>query len=284
MLVDAARLLDDAAANGYAVGSFNAFDMHSALGIADALRARHSPGIIAVTNRHVPIVDLEGFAAFVAHLAHRVDVPVALHLDHATDLQLIRRALEAGFTSVMYDGSSFPMEDRIQRTREFVEISHDAGATAEAELDHLGRLGVERGGGYTDPRRASTFAADTGIDILAVSIGNVHGALGTPVQLDLNLLQEIRSQVGCRLSIHGGTGVPPDQLVAAIERGISKVSFFHALADAALHRVRSAAPVTPPGEIAALAEELRAGFRETCAGLIDVLGSQDRGVGPSRDA
>jgi fructose/tagatose bisphosphate aldolase len=173
----------------------------------------------------------------------------------------------------MYDGSSLPMGERIEQTRAVVELAHDHGASAEAELEHMGRLGVEAGGGPTDPRAAGEFAAATGVDVLAVAIGNVHGSIGAPIQLDLALLDELRSGVTCRLSLHGGSGVPEDQLAAAIHGGISKVSFFHGLAEVALQRLREATAATTPGEIATLAAELRAGFRERCSSLVDALGS-----------
>jgi fructose-bisphosphate aldolase class II len=276
MLVNVASMLGLAERDGYAVGSFNVFDMQTMLGVFDALRGQRSPGVVAITRRHVPLIDLEGFAAMIRRSAIEADVPVALHLDHATDVDLIERALAAGFTSVMYDGSGLPLDQRIERTRHVVELAHAHRASAEAELEHMGRLGVEAGGGSTDPRAAGEFARRTGIDVLAVAIGNIHGSIGADIRLDLDLLASLRASVACHLSLHGGSGIPKSQLRSAIQAGVSKVSFFHGMAEAGLQRLQASIHSTPPGELAALTAELRLGFRERCSELIYLVGSEGR--------
>jgi ketose-bisphosphate aldolase len=276
MLVSLGPLLEDAERDGYAVGSFNVFNMETIMGVVDAVTSRRSPAVIAITRRHVPLIDLEGLAAMVKLASTRTDVPIALHLDHATDVVLIERALAAGFTSVMYDGSSLRMAERIGRTREVVDLAHQSGASAEAELEHMGRLGVEEDSGPTDPRAAADFAAATGVDVLAVAIGNVHGSIGADIRLDLDRLAAIRANVTCHLSLHGGSGIPADQLAAAIGAGITKVSLFHRLAEAALGRLQANVFTTPAGEIADLTAELRHAFADQCSSILDVLGSAER--------
>jgi fructose-bisphosphate aldolase class II len=269
-------LLSDALAGGYAIGSFTAFNMESARGIFEALEQQQVPAIVAVTRRMTPFMDFEGLAAYLRARAERADSPVTLHLDHATDVDLVRRALDAGFTSVQYDAVGVALAEKTERTRAVADLAHSYGAVMESELEHIGRTGVEDGGGLTQPEVAQQFVGDTSIDVLAVSIGTVHGLSRGEAHINLELLADIRSRVPAFLALHGGTGAPPTELVASIRGGIVKVSYFHGMALEALARLRGAIDETPHGMIATLLDGVRPAFRDRCLEMIAFLGSPDR--------
>ncbi|WP_394233320.1 class II fructose-bisphosphate aldolase [Niallia oryzisoli] len=161
-------------------------------------------------------------------MADKAHIPVALHLDHAYEKESIIRAIRCGFTSVMYDGSKFELEENIAYTKEIVEIAHMAGVSVEAEIGSVARGAFsdeeEGNGTLTDPQSAKEFVAATGVDFLAAAIGTVHGMYQGEAKIDLALLDEIRTAVNIPLVLHGGSGTPEDILKKAIQLGICKVN------------------------------------------------------------
>jgi fructose-bisphosphate aldolase class II len=276
MLSPLPSLLADALAGGYAIGSFTAFNMESARGILEALEQEGVPAIVAVTRRMTPFMDFEGLAAYLRTRAEHANRPIVLHLDHATDVELVRRALDAGFTSVQYDALGVPLTEKTERTRAVADLAHSYGAAMESELEHIGRTSVEDGGGLTQPDVAQQFVRDTSIDVLAVSIGTVHGLSRGEAHINLELLADIRSRVPAYLALHGGTGAAPAELVASIHGGIVKVSYFHGMALAALTRLKGDIDETPHGMIATLLDGVRPAFRDQCLEMIRFLGSPGR--------
>jgi ketose-bisphosphate aldolase len=270
-------MLDEARAGHYAVGTFTVVDMNTARGVFEAFDLEAVPAAAAVTKRMVPFMDFEGLTAYLVARANAASTPVAIHLDHATDLDLVRRALDAGFTSVQYDAVNVDFTHRIELTRVAAELAGRYGATVEAELDHIGRSGVEAGGSLTDPTQAAIFASETGIDVLAVSIGTTHGLASGEAHIDLSRLAEIRAATQVQLALHGGTGVAPDQLVAASDAGITKVSYFHGMALDAVRALQKAIPNTPHGMLATLLDQsLRATFRDRCRQMLRTYGGPRR--------
>lgn len=276
MLVSPGPCFDDARRDGYALGSFTVFDMTSARGVFEALDAAGVPAIVAVTRRMTPYMDFEGLAGYMRMRAEACPAPIAIHLDHSSELELVQRALDAGFTSVQYDGVGLVLEEKIAQTRVAVEMAHRYGAVAEAELEHIGRTGVEDGQGLTQPDAASRFVAETGIDILAASVGTTHGLSRGLARIDHALLAELRATLPCHLALHGGTGAAPDDLVAAIRGGVVKVSYFHGAAESALTRLKAAIADTPHGMIATLLDEIRPAFRDRTTEMIAYFGSPGR--------
>ena len=236
MLVPLAPLLADARTGGYAVATFTVFNFETARGVFEAIELEGVPAGVAVTRRMTSAMDFEGLAAYLVARSEAAAGPIALHLDHSTDLDLVRRALDAGFTSVQYDGVGMSQDEKVASTRVAVELAARYGASVEAEMEHIGRDGVEVGGGLTEPAEAAAFVADTGIDIVAVSVGTTHGLGEGEATVDIERIAAIRAATPAHLALHGGTGVPPDQLVAAIGAGITKVSYFHGMAHDALTR------------------------------------------------
>lgn len=282
MLVTPASLFDDARRDGYALGSFTVFNMDSARGVFQALDERPVPAMVAITRRMTPYMDFEGLSAYLRSRCAASPAPISIHLDHSDDLDLVARALDAGFTSVQYDGAGLSLDRKIEQTRLAVEMAHRYGAVAEAELEHIGRTGVEDGGGLTQPDHAVRFVEETGIDVLAVSVGTTHGLSRGQAHIDLDLLAEIRGRVPCHLALHGGTGATPEDLVAAIGGGIVKVSYFHGAAELALRRLRDDIETTPHGMLATLLDGVRPAFRDRTLEMIEYFGSP--GHAPSAQA
>ena len=228
-----------AQAGRYAVPLFDAFEMLSGQGIVQALREQGSPGMIGVYGPQIDEPAGSALVAMLRELAERAPVPVSLMLDHGASVEQCLRALEMGFTDVMFDGSALPLEQNIANTRQVAKAAHSAGACVEAELGVVGQ-GAQyeqfggQGKGFTDPDVAERFVTESGCDVLAVAIGTAHGHYkGTP-RLDLERLRRIRAKVSVPLALHGGSGLADAQFRAAIAEGIAKVNIFTDLATAAL--------------------------------------------------
>lgn len=223
------EILQDCERRGYAVGAFNINGLDQPQHLIKQAEKLGSPIIMVEPGVMEPYVNFEDFALVTARAAKKANVPVGIHLSHGLDLEQVERACKAGFTSVMYDGSKLPYEENVRNTRIAVEIGHKFGAAVEGELGALGSSFVDIKETMTDPDQARDFVARTGIDILAVSVGNAHGFYkGTP-QLDFQRLAEIRRALtayNCYLTLHGGTGIPADHIQRSIQLGISKVCIY----------------------------------------------------------
>jgi fructose-bisphosphate aldolase class II len=209
-LATLAQVLQPALKGGYAVPGLVCLgweDMRAYVAAAEAERApvilQAGPGCRA----HTPLPVL---GAMFRHLAEQASVPVVAHLDHGYTLEDCRAALDAGFTSVMVDGSSLTLQANIDLTAAVAEIAHAAGASCEGEIGYVGYAGGAASKG-TDPDEAATFARATGIDAMAISIGNVHLQSTPGTGLNLNRLHAIQRVTTVPLVIHGGSGISPDE-------------------------------------------------------------------------
>jgi fructose-bisphosphate aldolase class II len=266
-------LVLDARKKGRAVGSFSCLNLETAAAIVSAAEEVGIPVAVAFTARHASWVDLPALAAALRSLADRASVSVAVHLDHATDLETVRIALENGFTSVMIESPRGELEDQVRFVREVVTLAHRYGATVEAELTPIPQKESLEGGQQllemTDPMRAAYFAHLTGIDILAVSVGNVHHQDPGEASLDLSRLREIASSAPCALSLHGGSGLSDSLLLSAVAAGIGKVSFYTRLARAAVLAIREHALVG--SELPVILESLKKAYRQEVVNRLLVL-------------
>ncbi len=245
-LVDLKTVLGHAAANRYAVGSFNVINLDFAEAIVRAAEARRSPVILSIAEVHFPYVTLEHICPAIKAIAERSSVEMVLNLDHGKSSAAIIRAIRNGFTSVMFDGSALPQEENVRQTADVVKICHAVGVSVEAEL---GAVGGPEGDGlvntadpdlYTDPRQAGDFVQQTGIDALAVAIGNAHGRYEGEPQLDFVRLERIRDAAGIPLVLHGGSGIPDADFRRAIGLGIAKINFYTGMSQAALEATAQA--------------------------------------------
>ncbi|MBZ5751371.1 class II fructose-bisphosphate aldolase [Metabacillus rhizolycopersici] len=228
MLANTIDVLKNAQSGNYAVAAFNVYNLETVQAAINVAEKENQPVIIALGERYFPTVDVEGFAAMVKAMAEKVSVPVALHLDHAYEKESIIRAIRCGFTSVMFDGSAYDLEENMRRTKEIVEIAHMAGVSVEAEIGSLARGAFsdeeEGDGTLTDPQSAKEFVAETGVDFLAAAIGTVHGMYKGEPKVDLDLLESIRQAIDVPLVLHGGSGTPDEIIKKAIQSGICKIN------------------------------------------------------------
>ncbi|WP_332446397.1 class II fructose-bisphosphate aldolase [Sphaerochaeta sp.] len=228
MIRNLAEVLAGAEASGYAVGSFNGYDYLTFRATVEASRELGFPAIIAFGAAYLKNMSVEEVASVFRQLATRTSQDVVLHLDHCKDFAAIVRAIKAGFTSVMYDGSALPFEENLARTAQVVAVAHAAGVSVEAELGSIaGGDKSHEGGGeeiYTNPELAKRFAEETGIDALAVSIGTVHGLYKGEPKISIETLRAIDTVVPVPLVLHGGSGTPEQTIKQCIAHGIRKIN------------------------------------------------------------
>ena len=234
MYVTTKEMLSAAQAGKYAIGAFNCENMEMAMAIVAAAEAQKAPVMLQTTPSTVSYAGLDMFYANVRALAERASVPVALHLDHGSSYELAIGAMDAGYSSVMIDGSHESFEDNIAVSRRVVGVASAKNIPVEAELGKVGGkeddLDGGSGNGYTDPADAVEFVKATGVSSLAVAIGTAHGVyVGTPV-LDVERLAEIRKAleaagVSIPLVLHGASGLTDESVRECIAQGICKVNF-----------------------------------------------------------
>ena len=230
MLVNAATMLQHAEKGHYGIGAFNTNNLEWATAILDAAEATQSPMIIQCTGGAAKWqTSFKIVADMVRQLVEdkNITVPVALHLDHGS-YEDCHKCIEAGFTSVMYDGShEADFQTNIDRTAEIVKLAHSKGISVEAEVGGIGGTedGVTSAGELADPEQCKAIA-DLGVDFLACGIGNIHGVYPADwAGLSFERLSEIKAEVGdLPLVLHGGTGIPEDQIKKAISLGVSKIN------------------------------------------------------------
>ncbi len=231
MLVNLNDVLLQARKEHYGVGLFNAVNLEMTNAIMDAAEALKSPVIMGTAEILLGAADLKEVAAMVRARAERSAVPVVLHYDHGLTFEKCMEAMQAGFTSVMYDCSTAGYEENAERVAEIVKIAHSIGVTVEGELGHVGD---NDGAGklenpadyYTDPIIAADFVRRTKVDALAIAVGNAHGDYKFPPKLDFDRISEIADAVDVPLVLHGGSGLTDNDFKEAIRRGIAKVNIF----------------------------------------------------------
>ena len=282
-LVEGRAVLRPAFEMGYAVGSFNAQSFDFIYAIIEAATAERSPVIISLAESHFCFFDPEVVAPAVRWLAERAPVPLVLNLDHGTSVETAVRAIRAGFTAVMFDGSQLPYDENTRETREVVRVAHAAGVSVEAELGRVGGseddtgLGVAHAEWFTDPAQAEDFVGATGVDFLAVAIGNAHGLYKGEPKLDFERLAEIKRKVQIPLVLHGGSGISDDDFRRAASLGISKINFFTEVSRNRTARIRELLAADPEAiHIGPMLLDARATIREIYVHQMRVFGSAGR--------
>ena len=231
MLVNMNEVLYPAKQKKYAVGLFNAVNLELARGIIAAAEEAGSPVIMGTAEVLFPYGPLEELSYYLLPMAKKAGVPVVIHLDHGLKKETCQKALELGFSSIMYDCSTDSYEENVRKMKEMAEIAHSYGATIEGELGHVGNNedgeDMQNPSRYfTDPKLAKDFVEKTGVDALAIAVGNAHGAYKLPPKLDFSRIQAIASAVDVPLVLHGGSGLTDDDFRKAVSLGISKVNIF----------------------------------------------------------
>lgn len=232
MLANLNDVLLPARRGKYAVGLFNAVNLEMARGILSAAEKTGSPVIVGSAEVLLPYMPLEEVSYYLLPMAKRADVPVVVHLDHGLQKETCIRALELGFSSIMYDCSTDSYEDNVEKVREMAQIAHSYGATIEGELGHVGNNDPDSTSAadlsryYTDPAMAKDFVEKTKVDALAIAVGNAHGAYKFPPKLDFERIRTIAHTIDVPLVLHGGSGLSDQDFKQAIHDGISKVNIF----------------------------------------------------------
>lgn len=230
MLQTAKDLLLDARKKHYAIPGFNCVADVMIRGILDRAEKLRSPVFLMLYTGEIDDRTWWYHTTTIRAVADRYTIPIVMHLDHADNLDDIHAALDNGFTSVMYDGSSLPFDQNVEMTLKAVEMARPYGASVEAELGHVGGSDLEASshaaGVLTQPDEVATFVERTNVDSLAVSIGNAHGVYHQLPTLDIPLLKELNAASPVPLVLHGGSGTPGDQIRAAVENGICKFNVY----------------------------------------------------------
>ena len=232
MLVNLSEILQLAEAEGKAVGAFNTPNMTSLGAVISAAEELNEPVIImhAQVHEEMGLCKMDEIAPVMLFFADRAKVPVCVHLDHGEDLDYIKRGLDIGFTSVMYDGSNLENKLNFANTHIAVSLAAKTGASVEAEI---GSMGARESGAagknesiYTNPDAAKEFAESTGIDALACAFGTAHGIYLKEPKLDFNRLEKIKKLVDIPLVMHGGSGVSHEDYKKVISLGIRKINYY----------------------------------------------------------
>lgn len=226
-LTSSRRLIDAAGAAGRGIAAFNVITIEHVEAVIDGAELAGRPVIVQISENAVTYHrrDVFPLAAAAAALARASTAEVSLHLDHVEDAELLHRAADAGFSSVMFDASKLEYAGNVAATRDAAEWAHTNGLYLEAELGAVGgKGGAHTPGVRTDPAAAADFVAATGVDALAVAVGSSHAMLERTAALDLDLIGRLREAVAVPLVLHGSSGVADDLLTKAVAAGIVKVN------------------------------------------------------------
>jgi len=222
-LVTFNEILPEARAKGQGVCAINFADSGTAEAIIDAAIAENRPVILQVYQRLADYPHADALIAMARKLGETSPVPVAVHLDHGVSLDQIKRAIGMGFTSVMFDGSTLPLKENIDITRQCVEIAHRAGLSIEGEIGHV-PSNDQQPMPYSDPAEAEMFACETGVDALAVAVGTAHGFYTEAPKVSIDVAQAISQRVNIPLVLHGGSDTPRKEVREIIRCGFSKLN------------------------------------------------------------
>jgi len=245
--VGMAEIVGPASAAGRGVGAFNIIGIEHAEAVIAGAEAASAPVVVAISQNCVAYHGaLEPIARAALAAAAAAAVPVAVHLDHATQEGLVRDAVAAGLGSVMYDASAAPYERNVRATAEVTRWCRERGVWVEAELGEIGgKDGVHAAGARTSPPEAARYAAATGVDALAVAVGSSHAMLTRDAVLDVGLITEIHRAVPVPLVLHGSSGVPDAGLAAAVAAGMTKINVATQLNKAFTGAVRACLAADP---------------------------------------
>ncbi|GAK50467.1 ketose-bisphosphate aldolase [Candidatus Moduliflexus flocculans] len=273
MLVTLNEVLPQARAQHYAVGAFDCTEDVMIRAILDTAEQERAPIILMALEHDLKGRGIQYISGMVHAVADAYQIPIVLHLDHAENLDIIRKAIDHGFTSVMFDGSQLPFRENIERSREVVEIAHAHKVAVEAELGFVAGkdiYGTDYPGAgqslLTEPNEVIEFVAQTGVDALAVSIGTAHGVYVAKPNLDIERLQAIEAVSSVPLVMHGGSGTPEDQVRNAIRNGITKLNVYADSRVAMLQGLKRSAEIQTRND--PLPDALFAPIRESLAQLV----------------
>lgn len=241
-LVNMKDLLNHAYDNHYAVGAFEIVNLEFLRAVISAAEAVRSPVILNVVEPHFDLFDVELLMPSVVQAAKRASIPVAINMDHCTDIESVQRAISLGCNGVMHDGDNSELPVNIEKTKAVVDLAHSCGIPVEGELGYVAGIKKENGNleqsVQTSANEAAVFVERTGVDFLAISIGTVHGQGNGKIRLDYSRLGRINESVNIPLVIHGGTGLSDQNYHKLIEYGVAKINYFTALSELVAGKIK----------------------------------------------
>ncbi len=228
-LVSMNEFLPKAKEKKFAVGQFNMNNLEFAQAIADAAAELNSPFIYGVSEGALKYMGMEYTVAIARAAAEKTGLPIALHLDHGSSFEVAMACIRAGFTSIMFDGSHYPLEENIRLTREIVKVAHAMGVSVEGELGTIGGveddLSVdEADAALAKPEEAIYFYEQTGVDALAIAVGTAHGMYSGEPKIRYDIIEAVASKVPVPIVLHGGSGVPDESIRQSIAAGVGKIN------------------------------------------------------------
>ncbi|MCS1352325.1 class II fructose-1,6-bisphosphate aldolase [Mechercharimyces sp. CAU 1602] len=228
-LVPMTAFLPRAKEEGFAVGQFNMNNLEFTQGIMEAAKEEQSPFIFGASEGAIRYMGLENVVALAKIAAREANVPVALHLDHGSSFDVVMKCIRAGFSSVMFDGSHYPLEENIRLTQEVVKAAHAVGVSVEGELGTIG--GVEddlevdeADAQLANPKEAIRFWQETQVDAMAIAVGTAHGMYKGEPKINFDTIAEVSRQIDAPIVLHGGSGVPDAAIQRSIELGVGKIN------------------------------------------------------------
>lgn len=280
-LVSMGVLLQDAAAQGYAVGGFNVFNFETLSAVTEVAEEVKAPLVVSIPERLFAFVDAESLCIAVMRAARSSSVPIALHLDHGHTFDGVMKALRWGFTSVMFDGSSLPFEENIKRTKEIAKIAHSLGVSVEGELGYLCSYGESiddlADENFVKADQVAEFVSRTKVDALAVGIGNNHGSYRGKPKLDYDRIHELKTMAQVPLVLHGGSKLSRTDFQEGIERGIAKVNIATDMCVAAIGTIKKELEKNPNIHYVNLMLNVKKGVKESVKKYMVAFGCVNKG-------
>ncbi len=284
-LINLIDLLNHASKNKYAVGAFNVTSINFIDPIIEAAIESNSPVIMQLAEVHFRYLNLEHIAPAIIRAAKEVSVPVCINLDHGKNFDTIIRAIRAGFTSVMFDCSEEPLGVNIAQTKEIVKIAHSVGVGVEGEIGNIGGEAVGVAApiahaaseeSFTKVEDAIRFYEETGVDALAISVGNVHGTYKGEPKLDFERIDKINRAIPIPVVLHGGSGISDSDFRKAVSLGIAKINFYTEMSASAVKAARTFLNENPDcisyGDLSKIVQE---DVKKTVMERMEVFGSKN---------
>jgi len=277
MLTSTQELLETARRNIYAIGAFNVYNLEGVKAVVLAAEEARSPAMLQI---HPSALKFGGssLVAMCLEAARAAAVPMSVHLDHSTSATAIQAALDAGMRSIMADGSPYPYDDNLAFTKAMTDLAHQVGAVVEAEIGRIsgtedGLTIAEKEAKMTDPDQAKAFVAATGVDSLAVTIGNVHGTYKSEPRLDFDRLARIRRLVDIPLVLHGASGLPPAMISRSIQLGVCKFNVNTEVRQAYMRILQSDSCVDPDSDLLECMDDVIAAMKSVILEKLELFGS-----------
>ena len=274
MLIGFKEILENAEKGGYAVPAFNVYNMETVMGVAAAAEKLRAPVIMQFYSRLATTGFADYLAPVILEAAQKASVPVCMHLDHGAGYDAAAIAVRRGATGIMVDFSALSMEENIRKTALAVKICDALSIGVEGEIGHIGKASDGVCTQYTTVEEAEKYVSQTGVAALAAAVGTAHGRYKQAPRLALERIREIKEAIKIPLVLHGGSGVPDDQIAAAVEAGIRKMNFGTDLCYAFLDACRAA-----DSDVVAIDLFMRRPIENVCAfaeSKIKVLGAEGK--------